>query len=532
MSFKRAAVDVRYFIKTFCYTARKMNEGTTLLDETTVPSLFPAHAYFEPWYCAFEERANVVWIKTRQMGASWVVMLSYLHALTFKTDWCAIIVSRQGGYVDNGGKLSTYKSLFGKVRYAWSLLPEELQGDLRFVPLQMYNNLTGSFLDGETANPDAGRSGSYDAGLADEAARLHWGEEVYSALHNACPRALTLLSTPNGRSNMFARVAHIDTKELSMIRTFWWQHPERRCQCVPALNLDPSVHQGCWYARESETMTEAQRGAELNGSFETSTAGRVFPAFDATTHMRDVPYLPTLHVIRSWDFGVGGQCVILFWQKYSVTSINGNTLVCARLFDCYANSEKPVSHYADVLHDKAQSYGRGQVLDVGDPFDIGRHAEKYELSNWYSNLRTARRDYPIHVSPCDCRDAPYETVLDNARKMLTVVSVLDDSGAIVKVPRTIIDKSLRSVEQALENWAYPTDQEGRIIGDGKPATDAANKFWSHWCDSFKYGEWYISPHGAEDARVPTLMDARRGLDAKGLAFEGAGEIFGAGGWEG
>ncbi|MFQ6112278.1 MAG: hypothetical protein ACE5LX_09685, partial [Nitrospinota bacterium] len=301
--------------------------------------------------------------KTRQMGLSWLTMAFFLWGLTFMDGFSALCISRREAEVDDGGTASTPKSLFGRLRFMWERLPDFLRVELIFRHLAVRNPRRDSFLVGESANPNAGRGGSFLTGLWDEAAHTPRSEAIWEAFSQAV-RVPLLSSTPNGRANAFARLRFSEGSTLKKLRFHWREHPER---------------DEAWYQAMRRDMTEEQVAQELDISYERSTVSRVYPEFDYAVHVRrDIAYDPTLPLYCAWDFGLHDPTVIL-WVQTDPNDI-------AYIIDEYRNRNKPPDHYAQVV--RAKPYK--EATHYGDPAGRTRDARG---GSWIAYLR----EHGIHI---------------------------------------------------------------------------------------------------------------------------------------
>ena len=458
------------FAQRFCRTVHQTPNGPKA-------HLLPDYSYLNPWWQAFKDQVDVLVEKTRQMGISWTVAASFLHDITFRQGWTVLALSRKERLVDDGGSRSSYQSLLGKVRFIWDKLPDALRAPLEFSYLKIHNPYTQSTIVGESSASEAGRGGSYRRVLLDEAAFIPHGEMVYAAVRQTCPKGLILVSTPSGKSNVFYRIRSSDHAGYQIIRMHWSQHPERRCDCKNG------QHRGCWYARQLEDMTPLQIARELDISYEDSVAGKVYYPFGSDFIAPAGSLFQRKEMVwRFWDFGVGDQTAIWFCHVRNLHTATGRLKKSIHIFDAYRNAGMGAKHYREICEAKAEAYEGARVIDIGDPHNLT--SRDPGLGSWQSHLRDDTHPYKINVQPSNCRGVPIETVVDNARKFMQFVECQDGKHR----PRLQIDGSLRAAIDCLENWSYPVDEEGRIIGQ-KPAHDEN----SHWGTALYYGCWNIDP---------------------------------------
>jgi hypothetical protein len=124
---------------------------------------------------------DVAFEKTRDMGASWVVILVFHHFWSDPVGGGDMLFgSRIEDYVDKRGDMRT---LFQKLRYAHYKLPRWLwpkgfSGRKHDNYAKFYNPETGSVISGESNNPNYSTGGRYIAVLFDEFAKWESTDEA------------------------------------------------------------------------------------------------------------------------------------------------------------------------------------------------------------------------------------------------------------------------------------------------------------------------------------------------------------------
>jgi hypothetical protein len=264
--------------------------------------------------------------KSRQMGMSWILTGIGLWAIQFWPNVNGLYISRKEDEVDDGGNRSTIKSLFGKVRYQYEHQEQWLQdmAKLDFKFLHIINEGNNSWIMGESANPNAGRGGTFKFVVCDEWAFVPNSEAVYSAVSRACPRGKILNSTPFGIGNNYARLKRMHQKGqetgFKYIRLHWSQNP----MYSRGMEIDSESGRmtSPWYKKTIQTMTVEQIARELEISYSNSMSGLVYPEFnididvlsetDAWKADFDARKGP---VYVGWDFGLNDPTALLLIQK-------------------------------------------------------------------------------------------------------------------------------------------------------------------------------------------------------------------------
>jgi hypothetical protein len=435
-------------------------------------------------------------------------MASFLHELLMYRDWLGVVISQKEDKVDDGGNKSSWGSVLGKMRYMYERLPEWIKQDmpLEFSFRRVRNLKMGGVLMGETSAPDAGRGPGFRRALMDEAAYIPHGEAVFGGLRSACPQGAVLASTPNGKGNVFYRLRSAEGTTMRLLRLHWSKHPERACDC------EPGQHSGCWYANECEVMTPLQIARELDISYESSVAGRVWYGW-SDDFVGDVERIEGLPIYRGWDLGVGDHTVIYFAQVVPLHLKSGRTTKQLRIFDAYRNHDQGYLHYREQLQAKAAFYNGSRVEDYADDYSLTARASN--LKSWQDNLANDQHPYKIFAQESGARrqGVSDETVIDNARKFMQIVECTDGQ----RRPRLLVERSLRWAIESFEGWSYPTDEEGNLLGS---ASAPKHDIHSHPGSAYKYLCWGVSPRSG-------LPEKFRAEDA---AVVDRGEIFAEANW--
>lgn len=272
-----------FWFQYFCWT----------VDPRRTPSrlpftLYPFQQTLVKSLCASIEKGEDLLIeKSRDMGVSWIVLLTFQHYWLFREGSHFLIGSRKADLVDTLGDLS---SLMEKCRFnlttlpAW-MRPRGYKTNVHGGLMKLLNPQNGNTLMGESCNAQFGRGGRYKAILMDEFPVWPNDDASFAAAGQASPCRM-LVGTPYGKHNRFARLRHENRMHISTLH--WRLHPER---------------DATWYEAQKKRLSPEEIASELDICYERSTPDRVFLAFEQR-HIRDtLPTHPDRRVIRSWDFG-------------------------------------------------------------------------------------------------------------------------------------------------------------------------------------------------------------------------------------
>lgn len=194
---ERCKDDIIFWFNHFCYT----------FNPRVTPSHLPFNLYpFQEEVIllmqdCIERGEPLIIEKSRDMGLSWMVVLTFQWFWLFRDGADFLLGSRKEDDVDKRGDRST---LFQKFRYNLELQPDWIcpkLGKNDDAHLKIIHPTNGNLLKGESATADFGRSQRYRAVLMDEVARHPYGEYAYASVSQST-NCVILLFTPFGRANI------------------------------------------------------------------------------------------------------------------------------------------------------------------------------------------------------------------------------------------------------------------------------------------------------------------------------------------
>ena len=194
------------------------------------PRLTPSAVPFVTW--DYQDRAildlldsidtgeDVVIEKSRDMGASWIMLSVFWWRWMFVPNQSFLMVSRKEEYVD---KIGDPKALFWKVDFLLKHMPGWMLPRFERKKLHFGNLDNGSTIDGESTNGDVARGDRRTAICLDEFAAVENGRRVLAATGDAT-RCRWFNSTPAGTANAFYEVVNSGVRK---VRMHWSQHPHK-----------------------------------------------------------------------------------------------------------------------------------------------------------------------------------------------------------------------------------------------------------------------------------------------------------------
>jgi len=421
--------------------------------------------------------------KSRQMGMSWATAIFVLWQLSFKV-WPGLVLSYKDEKVDDGGKRSTTDSLFGKVRFLWEHLPEELRAPLIFYPMQIINEETQCYVKGETTNPTSlasgggGRGGSYVWGLWDEAAFGPHSHIVWRGFKRAA-RVPILLSTPNGKAGIFGWLKFNATSGVRFLRQYWMQHPIFGLDAY--FSTDDNKWHSPWYDEQCATMTPEDIARELDISYEASVKGRAFPEFNFTVHnASDLTYQGG-KLIAGWDFGIRATAISL----YEIL---------------------PGAEATEVRCLDAMEFANALPTQLAQAFQAWKIRYYKDIKSWGDPAGKARQQN-TGTSPIDelaklgvIIDAPLR-LRDCSHRIKTSRQILRGGEISGKKYKFVFHSRLNWFAECIEQARWPTDRDGEVRGI---PTDLEDNEYTHHADAFS-----LAMEGSFGGTSPKMPGADR-----------------------
>lgn len=308
------AEDCLFYVNAFCWTYDPR------LSSPTVPFItypFQDDA-IQKVHESIECGEDLLFAKSRDMGASWLILTAFEHRWRFMHGQSFLVVSRNEDYVDKAGNP---KSLFWKFDFLHKNMPGWLLPNMTRTRLRMSNDDNGSSIDGESTTGDVARGDRRTAIMLDEFAAFEAtdGYRALSATRDAT-KCRIFNSTPNGNSNAFHDLAQ--KPDMKQVRMHWSQHP------VKAVGMYTSTDgkvRSPWYDKECRRCANA---TEIAQELDIDFAGSDYLFFDAPMIDRliasaqpaimrgDLSFDP--QSLDPMDFVEGGNGRLKLWIKPSL----------------------------------------------------------------------------------------------------------------------------------------------------------------------------------------------------------------------
>lgn len=300
------------------------------------------------------EPSNIVWIKSRDMGVTWIILMYFFWDWLFNNG-SYLVGHMKADKVDKLGDMGTH---FEKLRW-----------QLRQQPVWMYpqdwnwrtcskefllKNPRGGEITGDTANPEFGRGDRRKAILYDELPV--WDYDVSCWKAGAGTTNVRLgVGTPKNKHGKFSRLVHgKDPEEVQVRRVHWRQHPLKGQGATLVNNKWTSP----WYEREKRRLNPDEVASELDLDFNESRRAVIFTGY-GIGHKRDnLSYLSEFPMITVWD--PGRVFYVLFLQANHHGQFRALKEICI--------SQARIRDVAELVGNTSEKMFPGLAFeDCGDP---------------------------------------------------------------------------------------------------------------------------------------------------------------------
>lgn len=161
--------------------------------------------------------------KSRDMGASWMLLYVFEWHWHFRDSESFLLVSRNEDYVDKPGNM---KALFQRIDFMHRHMPPFMMPNYDRTKMRLTNLDNESCIDGESTTGDIARGDRRTAIGLDEFAAVET-DDGYRALAStlSATNCRIFNSTPRGTGNAFYDIIH--KGEIKTVTMHWTQHPEK-----------------------------------------------------------------------------------------------------------------------------------------------------------------------------------------------------------------------------------------------------------------------------------------------------------------
>jgi len=257
--------DILFYINAFCWTYDpRVGDGT-------LP--FLTYDFQNTALLEMEDaigHRDIVIKKSRDMGASWMLLTVFEWRWHFRNSQSFLLVSRNEDYVDKPGNP---KSLFWKIDFIHKYLPGWMKPRITRTKLRLTNEDNGSTIDGESTTGDVARGDRRTAIGLDEFAAFDV-DAGYRALASTrdATKCRVFNSTPSGTNNAFFDLATSET--MQRVTLHWTQHP---IKSAGSYKDSQGKTRSPWYDEECKRCANPQ---EIAQELDIDFAGSDYQFFD------------------------------------------------------------------------------------------------------------------------------------------------------------------------------------------------------------------------------------------------------------
>lgn len=268
--------------------------------------------------------------KTRDAGASWLMVAYALHGWLFKDAWQVRLVSRKEDLVES----RSADSLFWKMDYIYDRLPAWMtpeKKDVADVHLHFTNLTNGNEISGEATTKKAVRGGRATWVGFDEGAFIPQLTYVWSGAQAVADSRFVISTESNDEGQDFYLLASSDRviEKPRRMAIDWWDLPLHDDEWIETTKRAYG-HDVAGFMRE--VMRNPFAGGE----------NFVYPEARSTNPSAEYRYNPLLAQYTSIDPGVRDDCALVFMQYDATTGLT-------HVVDSYSNSGKPADFYGSIL---------------------------------------------------------------------------------------------------------------------------------------------------------------------------------------
>lgn len=270
------AISPLFWFNAFAFTYHQFD---VLDDGTKKPSDNP-HVPFITWpvqdqlieaiFQAFEQGEDLGVDKSRDMGATWVIIGCLHHLWLFRSETQILEMSRTRTYVDQTGNM---KALFQKHDYLNQWLPNWMR-PIEALPgrkgrtsgcrlfMHIKNPWNGAAIDGEATTQFAGSGDRRSIIMMDEFAKVQNGGAMRAATADVTPCRI-VNSTPVAGTEY---CNWIDSGQIRKFTLPWWEHPQKgKGRYVHFDDVTGKYYiKSPWYDLESARRSKQEMATEID----------------------------------------------------------------------------------------------------------------------------------------------------------------------------------------------------------------------------------------------------------------------------
>lgn len=269
--------SVLFFINTFVFTLRvkeTVNGVERQAQNVHLPFVTWSHVQDDHVLRiehAIDNGESLLTDKSRDMGATWDHLAVLVHRFLFRPDETHLMISEKEDRVDilDGkpgdyphGPLADPNTLFGKIDYILSRLPEWMLPRMGRKKMHLVNQDNGSRIDGESSGANVATSERRTSIFMDEFSKVENAESIKRSTKDVSACRL-VCSTPNGPGTTYSKWRMSGTIPVFVLP--WWEHPEKgEGRYVAADELGRFRIRSPWYDAEAKVRSPKELAIEVD----------------------------------------------------------------------------------------------------------------------------------------------------------------------------------------------------------------------------------------------------------------------------
>ena len=442
--------DIIYWINAFCWVYEPREEQYTKLgfDSPHIP--FITWKFQDEYILWLQKKIangeDALTEKSRDMGASWMVLMVFLHGWLFGgsgNDY--LIGSRKEEFVDKHGAMD---ALFPKIRYQlyrqpnW-MRPKGFDKGRHDNYMRLINPENGNYIKGEANNRFFGTGGRYKAVFLDEYAKWqNTDEEAWQSLSDATPCKIPV-SSAMGRNNQFYKLRNGEAGYIEKTKIHWKKHP---------------LKDKTWYNAEKKRRSPQDLASEIDIDYTASISNKAYESFNYSTHVTDQDiYISERPINLMCDFNISPMC----WA--------------------IGQDHKGTDYIVDEMNEPNRTNTGAVILDFVKRYAAHKNKTLYlygDSSGKWGDTRSKSSDYVI--------------ITDILKKNgWQVINQVQTKNPPIKESLNVVNKRLFDWENDGKNWITIHErcktlidslEQTRRKGDGIAKSDNIE----HMTDGFRY----------------------------------------------
>lgn len=265
-----------------------------------------------------EERKDLRWQKSREMGVSWLTVIVMTWLCLFHERKKGLVISQDADGVD---RPDDPDCLFWKIQFILEHLPDWMSRGAFKRKMGFTFPATNSTINGEANTVKAGVGGRASMVLFDEFGQFKDGGEIFSRTADTSYCRVFVFTHKNTESMAYDLCFDVKYAGMESIVTHWTKHPEK----------NPGLYRYDESSNRVEVIDKNFRyPADFNFTMDSKPEGGPFPGIRSPWYDKECQRRPARAVAMDLDIDPRGASD-QFFDGYSIKVLKG-TYACAPLW--------------------------------------------------------------------------------------------------------------------------------------------------------------------------------------------------------